>query len=91
MSAPVPHYETYWLKQSPTASECHRGGRNDCGAITVIVKGTWIVKGPAQMPFSLQVHEACHAVQRSRGGPYSGPVAERECDAVTLRAASCPH
>lgn len=89
MSAPVPHYETYWLKQAPTTAECHRGGRQTCGAITVIVRNAWIVKGPAHMAFDLQVHEACHAVQRSRGGAYSGPAAERQCDSIAARVSAC--
>jgi hypothetical protein len=89
MSAPTPHLDIHWLQHQPTPAECVRGGRSHCGAITVVIRGTWIVKGPRTMPTALMVHEACHAVQQVRDGRYSGAAAERECDRVMLRARSC--
>ena len=89
MSAPTPHLDVRWLQQPPSAAECVRGGRVACGAITAIVRGTWIIKGPRTMPTVLMVHEACHAVQQVRDGRYSGAAAERECDRVMKHTSSC--
>ena len=87
MHQPMPDLDVLWLKRSPTRAEC-ANARPVCYAMTATTKyEQWIIIAPPDAPAEILVHEACHAIQTIREGrPYSGRIAEAECEAVAARS-----
>lgn len=89
MGEPAPTIAFVRLPGQPSPAECHRAGRETCGAISAVTDTLWVVKAPVSSPWWLKVHEACHVVQHASGRQFWGASAERECEAVQLRADLC--
>lgn len=92
LSLPVPADVDVVLKLRPLSpAECAVAGRATCAGKEMAVGRTmYVALDPQQASrWGVRVHAACHVVQFGNGLPWHGASAERQCDAVELRAAEC--
>jgi hypothetical protein len=79
------------IDAAPAPAACEHSTRPEgCGALLYPwPDGRIFLLMPADAPFDLQVHEAAHVIQLSRGQQPSTPAGEAEAEAVAAEAWRC--
>lgn len=74
-----------YVDATPGSRFCAAAGRANCSGVFLVWASGRTTIVARRDDFSIQVHEACHAIQHAQGRP----LAEPECEAIQARAPEC--